>query len=629
MPRINLLPRDVFELISAGEVVERPASAVKEAVENSIDAKSKHITVEIRRGGISYIRITDDGCGIDREDVPLAFVSHATSKIKDADDLDAISSLGFRGEALAAAGSVSRVEMFTRTESEETGTHYIIEGGTEIIFDECGAEKGTTLIIRDLFYNTPARMKFLKKDFSEGNAVAAVMQRAALSHPEIAFKFIRESKTEFITSGNGDLKAAIYSVLGREFASSLITVNSEVNGISVSGYVCKPVFCRQSRAGQYTFLNGRFVRSGTVCAAVEQAYKNSSMTGKFPSFVLSLSVPFSSVDVNVHPAKTEVRFSDEKRIFDAVYSSVKASIFTNDTRPQMNIGGIKKAIPSPDTVSEEKFVQTSAPMRFEKKEEPKKPELSEIKPSVLKFKQDSTPFFLRDDIVIPERKEIKVNPPEIKKEPKIKMPAAEVRPKEEPKEEPLKAPAAEVRLIGEAFRTYIIVEKGESVFMIDKHAAHERIIFNELVKNIAVSSQALLEPRSVTLEPAVYSAVCENLDEFEKAGFEIEDFGNLSVVVRAVPSVLRREDVAETVIEAARLFMSGGTAVSNDLKEDILHTVACKAAIKANFVTPPEEMLSLAKKVLSDREVFYCPHGRPVAFELSKRDLERQFKRIQ
>lgn len=619
------MPKDVFELISAGEVVERPASAVKEAVENSIDAKSKHITVEIRRGGISYIRITDDGCGIDREDVPLAFVSHATSKIKDAKDLDAISSLGFRGEALAAAGSVSRVEMFTRTESEETGTHYIIEGGAEIIYDECGAEKGTTLIIRDLFYNTPARMKFLKKDFSEGNAVAAVMQRAALSHPEIAFKFIRESKTEFITSGNGDLKAAIYSVLGREFASSLIPVNSEVNGISVSGYVCKPVFCRQSRAGQYTFLNGRFVRSGTVCAAAEQAYKNSSMTGKFPSFVLNLTVPFSSVDVNVHPAKTEVRFSDEKRIFDAVYSSVKASIFSNDTRPQINIGGIKKAIPSPDTVSDEKFVQTSAPIHIEKKTEAVKPELSEIKPSVLNFKQDSTPFFLRDDIVIPKREEINVNPPQIKKEPEIKMPEPEIK----AEEEPVSAPEPEIRLIGEAFRTYIIVEKGESVFMIDKHAAHERIIFNELVKNTAVSSQALLEPRSVTLEPAVYSAVCENLDEFEKAGFEIEDFGNLSIVVRAVPSVLRREDVAETVIEAARLFMSGGTAVSNDLKEDILHTVACKAAIKANFTTPPEEMLSLAKKVLSDREVFYCPHGRPVAYELSKRDLERQFKRIQ
>lgn len=623
------MPKDVFELISAGEVVERPASAVKEAVENSIDAKSKHITVEIRRGGISYIRITDDGCGIDREDVPLAFVSHATSKIKDAKDLDAISSLGFRGEALAAAGSVSRVEMFTRTESEETGTHYIIEGGAEIIYDECGAEKGTTLIIRDLFYNTPARMKFLKKDFSEGNAVAAVMQRAALSHPEIAFKFIRESKTEFITSGNGDLKAAIYSVLGREFASSLIPVNSEVNGISVSGYVCKPVFCRQSRAGQYTFLNGRFVRSGTVCAAAEQAYKNSSMTGKFPSFVLNLTVPFSSVDVNVHPAKTEVRFSDEKRIFDAVYSSVRASIFSNDTRPQINIGGIKKAIPSPDTVSYEKFFQTSAPIHIEKKTEAVKPELSEIKPSVLNFKQDSTPFFLRDDIVIPKREEINVNPPEIKEEPEIKMPAAEVRLKEEPKEEPLKAPIAEVRLIGEAFRTYIIVEKGESVFIIDKHAAHERIIFNELLKSAAVSSQALLEPRSLSLEPAIYSAVCENLEEFEKAGFEIEDFGNMSVVVRAVPSVLRKEDIVETVTAAARLFQCGGTAVSNDLKEDILHTVACKAAIKANFTTPSEEMLSLAKKVLSDREVFYCPHGRPVAYELSKRDLERQFKRIQ
>ena len=326
MPKINLLPKQVSELIAAGEVVERPASVIKELVENSIDAGAKRVTVEIQRGGITYIRVADDGCGIAHEDVPTAFLRHATSKIKSGGDLAAIATLGFRGEALAAVSSVSRVEMFTKQPEDRFGTHYIIEGGEETLYEEAGCPDGTTIIIRDIFYNTPARMKFLKKDVSEANAAAAVVDRIALSHPEISFKFLRDGKQTLNTSGDGRISGAVYSVLGREFAGSLIAVDGTLDRVTVTGFTCKPVACRPTRNYQFVFLNGRLVRSGTVTAAAEQAYKNSAMVGKFPGFVLYLNVPFDSVDVNVHPAKTEVRFSDERRIFDAVYSAVKNAV---------------------------------------------------------------------------------------------------------------------------------------------------------------------------------------------------------------------------------------------------------------------------------------------------------------
>ena len=335
MPKINLLEKHVCELIAAGEVVERPASVIKELVENSIDAGATIITVEINNGGISYMRITDNGCGIQVSDVPLAFLRHATSKISQSDDLNAISTLGFRGEALAAVSSVARVEMLTKTKDEQTGTYYKIEGGVETENSPAGCPDGTTIIIKDLFYNTPARMKFLKKDVSEGNACANVIDRIALSHPEISFKLIRDGKQTLSTNGDGNIKNAVYSVLGRDFSNSLIDVNNQALGIGVSGLICKPFACKATRSGQYTFLNGRLVRSGTVVAAVEQAYKNSAMIGKFPSFVLFLTVPYDTVDVNVHPAKTEVRFSDEKRIFDSVYAAVKNALANGDTRPEV------------------------------------------------------------------------------------------------------------------------------------------------------------------------------------------------------------------------------------------------------------------------------------------------------
>lgn len=623
MPKINVLPRELAELIAAGEVVERPASVVKEMVENSIDSGATHITVEIKRGGVTYIRVTDDGCGISPSDVPLAFLRHATSKIIKADDLYSISTLGFRGEALAATSSVSRIEMFTKRKEDTLGTHYEIEGGEEILNEESGCPDGTTIIVRDLFYNTPARMKFLKTDMGEGNAVTAVCERAALSHPEIAFKLIRDGKQTISTSGDNKLHSAIYSVLGREFAGTLVEVNTTLEGIGVSGYTCKPIYCRQSKTSQIVFLNGRFVRSGTVSAAVERAYKNSAMVGKYPAFVLNLTVPFGAVDVNVHPAKTEIRFSDEKRIFDAVYYGVKSAVEQGDTRPSVNIGTPKKAIPLTQETESVKYRQSAVDFSIYNKNmaektyiaPPKTKSTDEPKEQPLVLHQDNTPFFERKEVkdYLEKREEIKPQPKTADKP-------------EEEREEYI--PEKEVRLIGEAFATYIVVEQGESVFLIDKHAAHERILFNDLKKNQAIETQNLLAPVTVRLEAEEYTAVLDNSELLLKAGFDIEEFGSNTVIVRAIPSMLCSEDVSAIVSEAAVSLAKTGR-VDIERIEDIFHTVSCKAAIKAGYITTDTELLSLAKRVLGDRDVMYCPHGRPVAFEIKKKDLEKQFGRIQ
>ena len=635
MPKIELLSKEISELIAAGEVIERPASVVKELVENSIDAASSHITVEISRGGISMIRITDDGCGIASDDVPLAFKRHATSKIKSADDLNSIGTLGFRGEALAATACVSRIEMFTKTKDEPLGSHYVIEGAEELVFEESGCPDGTTIIIRDIFYNTPARMKFLKKDATEGTTVQAVVERAALSHPEIAFKFIREGKMQFSTAGDGKLYNAIYSVLGREIATSLLEVNGKTDNILVSGYTSKPLLCRQSRASQYTFLNGRLVRSNTVIAAVEQAYKNSTMVGKFPAFVLSINIPFEMVDVNVHPAKTEVRFADEKQVFSAVYYAVKSAIEKGDTRPQVSL---KKPLDF-GKMSAESYTQQpiSVPKTEEKPQIKKETVFAPIEPQKLVLKDDKTPFFEREQVkkYIAETTEAKEKPQYDKSvtldcdEPKPQAELKkEVESKIEVKEEIEEKPQLQIKYVGEAFATYIIVEFENSIYLIDKHAAHERIIFNRLKKEGHNESQVLLEPVVVRLGDAELTAVLENTDKLETLGFEIEDFGNSSVIVRAIPTLLRNEDVQSVVTEAANSLIEG-SKVNIERMDDIYHTVACKAAIKAGYKTTKEEQLKLAHDTLSDNEVMYCPHGRPVAFEIKKKDLERQFGRIQ
>lgn len=625
MPRINLLPKNVAELIAAGEVVERPASVIKELIENSVDAKATQITAEIQRGGITYIRITDNGCGIEADDVPTAFLRHATSKIKTDQDLENIGTLGFRGEALAAVSSVARVEMLTCTENSDIGTHYSIEGGEEKANEEAGCPKGTTIIIRDIFYNTPARMKFLKKDVSEGNACVAVVERIALSHPEIAFKFIRDGKEILSTSGDGNTKNCVYSVLGREFSNSLMDVNAETGGIKVTGLTCKPVNCKATRNSQYTFLNGRLVRSGTVIAAVEQAYKNSAMIGKFPGFVLYLEMPYDTVDVNVHPAKTEVRFSDEKKIFDAVYVAIKNAITKSDTRPEVKIK------PNPfnpfQNVTAEQYRQQAITVEPQK---PKpiykpKPETVEDKPLIMRS-EINTDFANRYSFANEKGEKIETKPiPKVD----IDIAAMEPKPQEIKKEiKPIVEDKPQIILIGEAFSTYIIAQMGDSVYMIDKHAAHERILFNKLKSEQETQVQSLLTPVTARLPKMEYDAVVNNLDILEKSGFEIEDFGNSSVIVRSVPTFFTGDNITEVVSEIADGLIRTGS-VSSEKEENIFHTVACRAAIKAGNVISRTEMQELAEKVLSSKEIMYCPHGRPVAFEIKKKELEKQFGRIQ
>ena len=622
MPEIKVLPKEISELIAAGEVVERPASVIKELVENSIDAGADNITVEIQHGGITYMRITDNGCGIEKSDVPTAFLRHATSKIKSSGDLNAIGTLGFRGEALAAVSSVARVEMFTKPRDAAFGTHYEIEGGLEKLCEEAGCPDGTTIVIRDIFFNTPARMKFLKKDVSEANAAAAVVERIALSHPEIAFKLIRDGKQAIMTPGDGKINTAVYSVLGREFAGTLMEVDGGAGGIGVSGLTCKPVSCRPTRNYQFVFLNGRLVRSGTVTAAVEQAYKNSAMIGKFPGFVLYLTVPLNTVDVNVHPAKTEVRFSDERRIFDAVYSSVKNALARGDTRPEVKL-------------HEPVFNPFERMTTAEYRQQPiMKPTVAEEiykdKPSLHNVYEPQERTVLRDanynvsktnnTVYIPERI---INPPPRAEEapPPQRTASVDIMHDVEDERPP-------ITLIGEAFLTYIIVQMGESVFMIDKHAAHERILFNKLKKEQTAETQALLTAVIVSLTGDEYNAVISNTEALEKAGFEVEDFGNSSVRVSAVPSSLTKEDIPSVISELAGK-LSKGKAPDSERLDDMYHTVACKAAIKAGSRTSPLEMQKLAERVLYSDDVMYCPHGRPVAFEIKRRELEKQFGRIQ
>ncbi len=622
MPKINVLSKSVAELIAAGEVVERPASVVKELVENSIDAGASSVTVEIKGGGILFLRITDNGCGIEREDVPTAFLRHATSKIKNEIDLNAIGTLGFRGEALCAVAGVSRVEMLTCTENSISGTRYVVEGGEELAFEEAGCPKGTTIIVRDIFFNVPARMKFLKKDVTEGNAVAAVMERIALSHPEISFRFIRDSKSVFVTKGDGNLKNVVYSVLGREFASNLIEVNGETDGIKVCGLVSKPINCRTSRNGQFFFLNNRFVKSGTVTAALEQAYKNTVMVGKFPCAVLNVLVPFGSVDVNVHPAKTEVRFSDERAVFNAVYYSVKNAITFGDTRPEVNLK--RNSVQPFARMTAQEYKQTAnvgagtKPRSFEYVPPAKKEVTSFTLSNIIKAEQQA----VKIEVKAETQPEIQ-KPQAVFEEAKIQKPAApETQVTQEPK------PQKEVRYIGEALKTYIIAECENEVYLIDKHAAHERINYERLKSTEEIAVQALLTPVAVTMPSDDYILITENADKISEAGFEIEDFGNNSVLVTAIPQMLTGLDVQTLVFDLAESLSETKTAVL-PAQERIFHTVACKAAIKAGYNTSAYELERLAKRVINDDSIMYCPHGRPVAIRLTKNEIEKQFGRIQ
>lgn len=633
MPGIHLLDKAVAELIAAGEVVERPASVIKELLENAIDAGSNQITVEIENGGITFMRVIDNGCGIAREDVETAFLRHATSKITTGDDLDNILTLGFRGEALAAVSSVSNVTIITKTADAAIGTSYTISGGVGGALVDIGCPNGTSITVQDLFFNTPARMKFLKKDVAEGNAIATIVERIALSHPEIAFKLIRDGKPVLSTAGDGKLLSAIYSVCGRQFASGLMEVSNEWNGVSVTGYISRPVFCKPNRNNQYIFLNGRFIKSGTVAAALDQAYKNSAMVGKFPAAVLALNIPADMVDVNVHPAKTEVRFSNEKLIFDAVYSAVKNTLLSKDERPEF----IAKKTASVTKMPVQEYRQMmmerapDAQKQIESfvehiKSEGKKPvnKPAEAPMRVL----DSLPLgansetevrrvvesYLKGELVspsVPEKKEsksVEVLPI------KATVPATEELP--------------EIKYIGELFATYILAQKDDEVYLIDKHAAHERILYNKFKTSVLIEQQLLLTPEVVSLSAADYGMIIENVEVITESGFDLEDFGNGNIIVRGIPACLAKDDIGSILGELAESLRKKYTT---DLArmDNLYHTMACKAAIKAGFRSDRMELERLAKTVLRDKEIMYCPHGRPVAVKLTKSFIEKQFGRIQ
>ncbi len=607
MAKINKLPKELCDLIAAGEVVERPASVVKELVENAIDAGSQNITVEIQRGGIKYIRVSDDGCGIDREDITTAFLSHATSKISEADDLNHIMTLGFRGEALPSIAAVSKVTLMTKTAESNLGTGFTIEGGEEGPLTDAGCAQGTTVIVRDLFYNTPARMKFLKKDVSEGNYVASVVEKAALSHPEIAFRFIRDGKQVLTTVGDGKLRNVCFSAFGNDFSKDLIELKDNVGDISVHGLITQPYNSRGSRGMQYLFVNGRSIKSPTIVAALENAYKNSVMVGRFPGCVLFLEINPLKLDVNVHPAKTEVRFSDEKAVFDAVYYSVKNAI--SKSLAIKEIDPFKKN-PSPGLYDKprEEFKQTVISSAAANKEENRKSSFEENK----KYLDMLTDISEKAD-----EEGIEIEFPPVKTEEK----------KEEViTEDMLEKPC---RIIGEAFRTYIFVEKGDKLFVIDKHAAHERINFNRIRKNTANSKQMLMSPANVSLSQEEYTAVMDNTDLIADAGFDISDFGNGSVIVRSCPMDLDRMDIAPLIAEIAEYLLKNRSDIRNEHLNWIYHNVACRSAVKAGDINDPEEIEKLVSSVLNDEEVRFCPHGRPVITEITRNELEKQFGRIQ
>lgn len=688
MAKINILPKHIAELIAAGEVVERPASVVKELLENSIDAGATTITIEIRNGGVQYIRITDNGCGIEYDDVPKAFLSHATSKVRDENDLNSIFTLGFRGEALASIAAVSKTEILTKTEDESLGTSYAVEGGVETRYDQAGCPKGTTIVVRDLFYNTPARMKFLKKDVSEANAVADVVDKISLSHPEVSIRFIREGKQALITPGDGKLISAIYSVFGRTFAESLLEVDYKLDGVEVSGYVCKPMSSRPSRAMQYFFLNGRYIKSRSCVASMENAYKNSIMVGKFPSCVLNVSVRPDVVDINVHPAKTEVRFSDERKVSSAVYFAVKSVLESFDTMPELNLSRASKltqrAMPESvqlsmlDDEPEKKadfgnksiFVKKNQEEeKTVRKPEPKKDFWQNIpaKDFSVDNTQKAKPAPKTDnepDLVGAAMESIRnkneemhrnapsgsvsktnapvnrvsentvpVNPQPLRQN-SVKPAAAEktaVNQQANEIKNEIKPVNKPIRLLGEVFKTYIICEFDGKVVMIDKHAAHERIIYNKMkaAAKENVVSQVLLSAVKVTLNKNEYTAVIENIDAFKSAGYLIEDFGDGVVVVRECPMLITGDDVEDTVIEMAAYLSENRTDIETETIDRIHHTAACKAAIKAGYKNSTAEMKVLAEQVLYDDSVRYCPHGRPVLIELTKYELEKQFGRIQ
>lgn len=700
---INVLDKHIAELIAAGEVVERPSSVIKELVENSIDAGAKNITVEIKNGGTTFMRVADDGCGIYRDDIKKAFLRHATSKVKTANDLDTISTLGFRGEALASISAVSRLQVITKNENEEIGSCYEIEGGDEISLEEAGCPTGTTFVIRDLFYNIPARSKFLKKDVAEGNAVSALMDKIVLSHPEVAFTFIRDGKQVLRTFGDGKLLSAIYSVFGKDFAKGLIPVDYTLDSVTVKGYISKPINSRPNRNMQNFFINGRFVKTRTGMAALEEAYKGSIMVGKFPSAVLQLTVPYEIIDVNVHPAKIEVRFINERPVFDAIYHAVKTALQQGDERKQVHFkeitafNEIKKVNPfnnaqavfakAENTPAEkpikpieriEPVLKNSEPKPYnpfdelDLKDEKTKP----VSIDNLKMSDSSNPFDIYSKQAIKRNSELENKKAEFSKQklekaeqlilkatqqeeslPKqeitvddltaestetpieTEVSKEEVKPLKEISENKtdnndalteLPKEQTKLRFLGEAFNTYIIVEKNDNeVLIIDKHAAHERIIYEKLKADSGSANvQYLLTPITVTLDKIDYDAAVSNLDMFAKCSFDVEDFGNGTLLVRSAPQYLAATEIADCITEMSGYIASGKKDIYTEKMDWFYHNVSCRSAIKAGNKSTVQELMDIAWTLEKNPQIKYCPHGRPICIVMTKYEIEKQFGRL-
>ena len=650
MPHIVQLDRHVADLIAAGEVVERPASAVKELVENAVDAGATQITVEVQNGGMTFLRVTDNGCGIAPEDAPTAFLRHATSKIRTKEDLAAIGTLGFRGEALAAISSVSRIDLLTKT-AEADGVSLHLEGSVVTSQQPAGCPQGTTILVRDLFFNTPARMKFMKSDSAESSAIAAVVQQQALAHPEISFRLIRDGETQLQTSGDGERLAAIYTVFGRELAKNMLAVNGTWEKFHVTGYITKPTATRGNRALQYFFLNGRFIRSRLLSAALEEAYRNQMMTGRFPACVLELQMPLEAVDVNVHPAKTEVKFLNERAVFDAVHYAALSTLSNASGRvamqmPKSPAPDVQPAAPQQTARPAERpvarpavnpnFYQTMQAGEYRRQAgaQPRTVLASQVQyptrtpkpvePAMPPVEKDPSPIAppQPEPVVAPVKPAAKAEPEPaaIPKEP-IPTPA-------EPEQLALDLPEQTFRLIGEAFDSYLIAEQGESVLFIDKHAAHERILFEKLkAEDHPIVSQELMAPVSAELTREEAATVLENTEILGKCGFEVADFGDGDVLIRQIPCDVDEKDAVSLLQELAADLLAGKTLAPETLRDNLLHTIACKAAIKAGWHTEGAEAAHLVGEILSRTDIKYCPHGRPVCIELTKSQLERQFKR--
>jgi len=690
MSEIKVLSKEVSELIAAGEVIDRPASIVKELLENAIDAGANVITVEIKNGGRTYIRVTDNGKGISADDLPTAFLRHATSKISRKNDLDSIMTLGFRGEALASICAVAKVEVLTKRLEDSYGSHFVIEGAQQKCCEQCGCPDGTTFVVRDIFYNVPARLKFLKKDSSEGNHVAELVTKLTLSHPEISFKFIRDNKVETLTAGDGKIYSAVYSVYGREFANSLLSVDYTWQNIHVGGFTVKPLCSKPNRKFQNFFVNRRYVKSKACAAALEEAYRNVIMTGKFPACVLYIDIPPNTIDVNVHPTKIEVRFSDEKLMHEAVYFAVKNALMERDEPNRMSLEKRKNFTHHElfDFPEEDKSVQ----MQFSVEDTYGRAAESAVNLQKNVYAEDEVSY--SSDIPIPEEPpEVKAFSPVVTRVENLpvseedrkagedlflsalndpqparpskgseksheKITVEEINrivgeiplPKEPDPEEKqgyqfidknsfvkrsvvveksLEPEKPKPVVIGELFKTYVVAQCGDEMLLMDKHAAHERYIF-EKIKNDAseLETQMLLEPVMVLLSYDEFDALSANTETVRKLGFEIEPDVAPTVAVKGVPIILGEDNPTDIVSDLAKNFIDSKLDPQLEIFDDLYHSIACKAAIKANDKNDILELQALLNAVYGNENIRYCPHGRPVLITLSKKDIEKQFKRV-